>query len=116
MAKPKSPKKNTELSPAVPPVATSTPISNTNVGTAEAGVPLVAAPATKKTETKKATRKPEIVRSDSRATIVPINLEDEIRRLAYLYSERRGFEPGHETEDWLTAEHEVMQRYHQHSA
>ena len=29
-------------------------------------------------------------------------------------SERRGFEPGHETEDWLAAEHEVRQRYHQH--
>jgi hypothetical protein len=47
---------------------------------------------------------------------VPINLEDEVRRLAYLLSERRGFEPGHETEDWLTAEREVRQRYHQQSA
>lgn len=61
-------------------------------------------------------RKPSIVKSDARANLVPINLEDEVRRLAYLLSERRGFEPGHETEDWLTAEHEVRQRYHQQSA
>lgn len=57
-------------------------------------------------------RKPSIVKSDARANLVPINLEDEVRRLAYLLSERRGFEPGHETEDWLTAEREVRQRYH----
>ena len=36
----------------------------------------------------------------------------EVRRLmiaegAYLRAERRGFEPGHETEDWLAAEAEV---------
>ena len=61
-------------------------------------------------------RKPSIVKSDTRANLVPINLEDEVRRLAYLLSERRGFEPGHETEDWLTAEREVRQRYHQQSA
>jgi hypothetical protein len=47
---------------------------------------------------------------------LPINLEDEIRRLAYLMAERRGFEPGHEADDWLTAEREVRQRYHQYSA
>jgi hypothetical protein len=69
-----------------------------------------------KTEPKKATRKPEIVRSEPRANLVPINLEEEIRRFAYLLSERRGFEPGHEAEDWLAAEHEVRQRYHQQSA
>jgi hypothetical protein len=60
--------------------------------------------------------KPAIVKNESRANLVPINLEDEIRRLAYLLSERRGFEPGHEAEDWLTAEREIRQRYHQQSA
>ena len=64
----------------------------------------------------KSTRKPVIVKSETRPNVVPINLEDEIRRLAYLLAERRGFEPGHESEDWLTAEREVRQRYHQHSA
>ena len=28
-----------------------------------------------------------------------------IEREAYLRAERRGFEPGHELEDWLAAEH-----------
>jgi len=70
----------------------------------------------KKTVRKKITAKPEIVKTDTRANLVPINLDDEIRRLAYLLSERRGFEPGHETDDWFTAEREVRQRYHQHSA
>ncbi|MBZ5688862.1 MAG: DUF2934 domain-containing protein [Acidobacteriia bacterium] len=65
---------------------------------------------------KKAAAKPEIVKSDTRATLLPINLEDEIRRLAYLLAERRGFEPGHEADDWLIAEREVRQRYHQYSA
>jgi hypothetical protein len=30
-----------------------------------------------------------------------------IAESAYLRAERRGFEPGHETEDWLAAEVEV---------
>ena len=68
------------------------------------------------TVTRKAARKPEIVKTEPRANLVPINLEDEIRRLAYLLSERRGFEPGHDAEDWLDAEREVRQRYHQQSA
>lgn len=67
-------------------------------------------------EPQKSLRKPSIVKSDTRASVLPINLEDEVRRLAYLMAERRGFEPGHETEDWLAAEHEVRQRYHQQSA
>jgi hypothetical protein len=69
-----------------------------------------------KSEIRKTTRKPEIVRSDARATLVPINVEEEVRRLAYLLAERRGFEPGHEAEDWLAAEREVRQRYRQQSA
>src|SRR5215471_18197358 len=68
------------------------------------------------TESTKSSRKPIIVKSETRPTVVPINLEDEIRRHAYLLAERRGFEPGHEAEDWFTAEREVRQRYHQHSA
>lgn len=66
--------------------------------------------------TTKSSRKPTIVKSENRPNVVPINLEDEIRRLAYLLAERRGFEPGHESEDWFTAEREIRQRYHQQSA
>ena len=65
---------------------------------------------------RKTAKKPEIVKTEARANLVPINLEDEIRRLAYLLSERRGFESGHEGEDWLAAEREIRQRYHQQSA
>lgn len=72
--------------------------------------------AAKRTIRKNTTAKPEIVRYETRATIVPISLEEEIRRLAYLMAERRGFEPGHEADDWFAAEREVRQRYHQHSA
>ena len=64
-------------------------------------------------ESKTSSRKPTIVRTEPRASVVPINVDEEIRRLAYLLSERRGFEPGHETEDWLAAESEVRQRYRQ---
>jgi hypothetical protein len=64
-------------------------------------------------ETKTSPRKPTIVKTETRGSIVPINVDEEIRRLAYLKSESRGFEPGHETEDWLAAEHEVRQRYRQ---
>jgi len=38
------------------------------------------------------------------------DLESEIRQRAYELSARRGFEPGHEDEDWLTAEREVLTR------
>ena len=61
-------------------------------------------------------RKLELRKTEPRKNVVPINLEEEIRRRAYeLYQQR---EPGRgsEAEDWLTAEREVMQRYHQQSA
>jgi hypothetical protein len=61
-------------------------------------------------------RKLEIVKPDSRANVVPMNLEDEIRRRAYELAKQRGFEGGSATEDWLTAEREVLQRYRQQSA
>lgn len=112
MAKPRSPKKTTNANGTSQPHGLS-PDTNAAVSAASALAP---EPETTKTEARKTTRKPEIVRTDGRATVVPINLEDEIRQLAYLYSERRGFTPGHETEDWLSAEREVRQRYHQHSA
>jgi len=106
MAKPRVPKKtNPENS-----VATAATTSNALPTSNGNGAAIEAAAA------KASTRKPTIVKSEVRPNLVPINLEDEIRRLAYLLSERRGFEPGHEAEDWLAAEHEVRQRYHQQSA
>jgi Protein of unknown function (DUF2934) len=113
MPKPRVPKKAGEDTAAATPAldAVSSGVlaaeSNGN-GSATNGV--------KKTVRRKTAAKPEIVKSDLRATVVPINVEEEVRRLAYLMSERRGFEPGHEAEDWFAAEREVRQRYHQHSA
>jgi len=44
--------------------------------------------------------------------VVAVGIDPDRRRaliaeLAYYRAERRGFEPGHETEDWLSAEAEV---------
>lgn len=36
--------------------------------------------------------------------------ESRIREAAYARSERRGFTPGHEEEDWLEAERDLAQR------
>ena len=95
MAKSKFPKK-VNAQPAVTPAeAVTTTLPAVEVRASEP-----------KPETPITLRKPSIVRSEARANLVPINVDEEIRRLAYLLSERRGFEPGHETEDWLTAEHE----------
>jgi DUF2934 family protein len=38
------------------------------------------------------------------------DLEAEIRRRAYELYEQRGYTPGHENEDWLVAEREVLSR------
>ncbi len=103
MAKSKFPKK-TKSEVGIPPVeATSATLTAAEKN----------APETTQPEPRKPSRKPTIVKTEPRASIVPINVDEEIRRLAYLMSERRGFEPGHETEDWLAAEHEIRQRYRQ---
>ena len=114
MAKPRFPKKTTETTTnsLLPQSDAGVRAGNGSsaVAVADTQTPTTAA------ETRKTTRKPEIVRNDARATLVPINVEEEVRRLAYLLAERRGFEPGHEAEDWLAAEREVRQRYRQQSA
>lgn len=61
-------------------------------------------------------RKFEVVKNESRKNVVPINLEDEIRRRAYEIYEQRGAVSGHEADDWFAAEREVRQRYSQQSA
>ncbi len=119
MAKPKLPRKSSSSQTAAP-----TPVSPASAVTPAAeiaqGVPVEASPAspaeTTKTKARTPASKPELVKTDSRANLVPINLEEEIRRFAYLLSERRGFAPGHEAEDWIAAEQEVRDRYHQRSA
>lgn len=55
---------------------------------------------------------------ESKKSSPPTDLEVEIRRRAYELYERRGYTPGHEDEDWLVAEREVLSRAgdHQQSA
>jgi hypothetical protein len=57
-------------------------------------------------------KKLEVVKTEPRR-VVPINLEDEIRRRAYELYQQRGAGSGSEADDWLSAEREVRQRYHQ---
>jgi hypothetical protein len=115
MARPKSPKKNTDVDQSVS-FSTEPAICNPTESTVEVMAAAASATEVVKARTGRAIRKPESARTESRATMVPINLNDEIRCLAYLLSERRGFEPGHETEDWLNAEREVLGRYAQQRA
>lgn len=48
-----------------------------------------------------------------RKNLIPINLEDEIRRRAYELYLERGSVPGNQEEDWIAAEREVLSRYQQ---
>jgi len=118
MPRPKNPGNKKSSGAEVPAVTDTTPSNPDGVAVQNTAAPSALDGRTKemKTVTPKSTRKPEIVKTEARSNLVPINLEDEIRRAAYLLSERRGFTPGHETEDWLSAEREVLDRYHQQSA
>jgi hypothetical protein len=126
MARLKSPKKTDAVNPAV---ASSAASAASTTAMPETTAARAVEPSTVQTSVKAEPKnaknadarkpeagKPEIVRKETRANLIPINLDDEIRRLAYLLSERRGFEPGHDAEDWLNAEREVLARYHQQSA
>jgi Protein of unknown function (DUF2934) len=42
-----------------------------------------------------------------------VDIEAEIRRRAYELYQERGGTPGHEDEDWLVAEREILARYNQ---
>ena len=117
MAKQKFPKNSSNVKETVSTTSSLPSSSDTSTGVGLTEVPTASAVTqTTKTETRKPARKPEIVKSEARANLVPISVEDEVRRLAYLLSERRGFEAGHEAEDWLAAEREIRQRYRQQSA
>lgn len=61
-------------------------------------------------------RKMEIVKNGARQNLVPINVEDEIRRRAYEIYQQRGSGSGSEADDWFAAEREVRQRYRQQTA
>jgi hypothetical protein len=48
---------------------------------------------------------------DTRKNIVPINLDEEIRKRAYELWEENGRESGRDNEYWLSAEREILGRY-----
>ena len=48
--------------------------------------------------------------SSARANISPEELRQLISEAAYYRAKQRGFAPGHEVEDWIQAEAEVMRR------
>jgi len=45
---------------------------------------------------------------ESSNTLDSVDFDARIAELAYLKAESRGFEPGHELEDWLEAEQDLM--------
>jgi hypothetical protein len=64
--------------------------------------------------TAKRTRKPKTATSSPKATVAPVErvpatyIEEAIRLRAYKIYERRGCEHGHDLEDWLMAEADVV--------
>jgi len=56
------------------------------------------------------TAKPSAFNGNPRAEISPEELRQLISEAAYYRAKRRGFAPGHELEDWILAEAEVMRR------
>ena len=110
MARRKSPKNSADIEQAIPSNGES--IASEAI---ESSVESVAAASSEIQVTKAKTGR-NGRKAHTRANLVPMNLDEEIRSLAYLMSERRGFEPGHETEDWLNAEREVLGRYDQQRA
>src|SRR5271165_1318319 len=83
MAKPKSPKKSNGVKEVVSTTNSTTPLS-ANGESEEVSAALTNEK--KKTAPRRTARKPEVVKTEPRANLVPINLEDEIRQLAYLIS------------------------------
>ena len=58
----------------------------------------------------KTTARPQSFSGNARADISPDELRKLISEAAYYRAKQRGFAPGHELEDWIQAEAEVMRR------
>ena len=54
--------------------------------------------------------KPSAFSGNARADVSPEELRKLISEAAYYRAKKRGFAPGHELEDWIQAEAEVMRR------
>jgi len=62
---------------------------------------------TKSSKTAKTSSAPEV----AKVTTQTIDIQDAIRTRAYGFYEERGFSHGHDFEDWLRAENEVMSHF-----
>jgi Protein of unknown function (DUF2934) len=71
----------------------------------------VASPVTASASSIPEIREVRTTASDTRKNIVPINLEEEIRRRAYELWEENGRSAGRDQEYWLSAEAEIRGRY-----
>ena len=67
-------------------------------------------------ENGKSKPRPRMVKSPPRPSMVPFSLEEEIRRRAYELYMQRSPSLGSETDDWLVAEREILDRYQEHRA
>lgn len=63
-------------------------------------------------ERRKTPRKatPKTEQKPVRSARAPEEVRKQIEEAAYYRAKQRGFEPGHELEDWVQAESEVMRR------
>lgn len=59
------------------------------------------------------TSTPQVRKASASANSQSIDLEAQIRQRAYELYQERGCTPGHENDDWLQAEREVMARQNQ---
>ena len=65
-----------------------------------------------KAETKKnLLQMPENGDANQKMNYTPADLESEIRFRAYDLYQQRGCTPGHEEQDWFTAEREILSRH-----
>jgi hypothetical protein len=92
--------------------AEATPVAPATVAPANPAL----APGTASGENGKSKARPRMVKSTPRPSMVPFSLEEEIRRRAYELYEQRGPSSGSETDDWLIAEREILERYQEHRA
>ena len=88
------------------------PVTEEMIAVEVAGEPKTAAEA----QASREPRKLEVVKNESRKNLLPINLDDEIRRRAYELYQQRGPGSGSEADDWINAEREVRERYQRQSA
>ncbi|HLW85449.1 MAG TPA: DUF2934 domain-containing protein [Candidatus Sulfotelmatobacter sp.] len=100
-SKSRSGKTTSPMNPEAPPVAPAAAVTASETAGSDNG---------------KAKAGPKMVKSAARQSMVPFSLEEEIRRRAYELYMQRGPSFGTETDDWLVAEREIMERYQEHRA